>query len=78
MDISHSLHTEVTSLSFSFLSTSDVRAISVKKIDNPILLDNLNLPTRGGLYDPLLGPMGPRDMYVWYTFRHEDRDYGEG
>lgn len=64
MDISHSLHTEVTSLSFSFLSTEDVRSISVKKVDNPILLDNLNLPTKGGLYDPKLGPMGPRDVYV--------------
>ncbi|WVO12596.1 hypothetical protein L204_100201 [Cryptococcus depauperatus] len=62
MDISHSLNTEIESLSFSFLSTDDIRNISVKKIDNPILLDNLNLPTRGGLYDPKLGPMSSRDI----------------
>ncbi|WOO77423.1 DNA-directed RNA polymerase I subunit rpa1 [Vanrija pseudolonga] len=62
MDIAHSLHSEVSSLSFSFLSSDDIRSISVKKIDNPVLLDNLNLPTRGGLYDPKLGPMGPRDI----------------
>lgn len=62
MDIAHSLHSEVSSLSFSFLSSDDIRSISVKRIDNPVLLDNLNLPTRGGLYDPKLGPMGPRDM----------------
>lgn len=62
MDISHSLHSEIESLSFSFLSTEDIRAISVKKIDNAVLLDNLNLPTRGGLYDPKLGPMSARDV----------------
>lgn len=62
MDISHSIHSEVSSLSFSFLSADDIKAISVKKVDNPILLDNLNLPTRGGLYDPKLGPMGSRDL----------------
>jgi DNA-directed RNA polymerase I subunit RPA1 len=62
MDISHSLHTEPTSISFSFLSSEDVRGISVKQIDNSILLDNLNLPTKGGLYDPKLGPMSQRDM----------------
>ncbi|WVR06374.1 hypothetical protein IAU60_003405 [Kwoniella sp. DSM 27419] len=62
MDISHSIHSEITSLSFSFLSSEDIKAISVKKIDNAILLDNLNLPTRGGLYDPKLGPMSMRDV----------------
>lgn len=65
MDISHSIHSEVSSLSFSFLSADDIKAISVKKVDNPILLDNLNLPTRGGLYDPKLGPMGSRDLWVF-------------
>ncbi|WWC70704.1 uncharacterized protein I206_104655 [Kwoniella pini CBS 10737] len=62
MDIAHSINSEITSLSFSFLSTDDVKAVSVKKIENPVLLDNLNLPTRGGLYDPKLGPMSARDV----------------
>lgn len=62
MDIAHSLHSEATGLSFSFLSSDDIRSISVKKIDNPVLLDNLSFPTRGGLYDPALGPMNSRDV----------------
>ena len=62
MDIAHSISTEVSSLSFSFLSTADVRAMSVQECDNPVLLDNLNLPTKGGLYDPKLGPMTSRDV----------------
>jgi DNA-directed RNA polymerase beta' subunit len=72
MDIAHSLHSEVTSISFSFLSSDDIKAISVKKIDNPVLLDNLNLPNRGGLYDPQLGPMSSRDMCVMSILRFVD------
>lgn len=62
MDIAHSISSEITSLSFSFLSTEDVRSISVQKVDNPVLLDNVNLPNKGGLYDPKLGPMSSKDM----------------
>ncbi|ORY24297.1 putative DNA-directed RNA polymerase I 190 kDa polypeptide [Naematelia encephala] len=62
MDIAHPISTEVTSISFSYLTSEDIRSISVKKVDNPVLLDNLNLPTKGGLYDPKLGPMGARDV----------------
>lgn len=62
MDIAHPLSSEVTALSFSFLSSEDMRSISVQKIENPTLLDNLNMPTRGGLYDPKLGPMKKGDM----------------
>jgi DNA-directed RNA polymerase I subunit RPA1 len=64
MDIAHSINSQAAGLSFSFLTSDDVKAISVKKIDNPLLLDNLGLPTRGGLYDPKLGPMSARDVYV--------------
>ena len=62
MDVAHPIHTEVTTLAFSFLSPEDVRSISVQKVDNPVLLDNFNLPTRGGLYDPKLGPMTQKDV----------------
>jgi DNA-directed RNA polymerase I subunit RPA1 len=62
MDIGSPLSSEISSLSFTFLTTEDVRSISVQKVDNPILLDNLNLPNRGGLYDPKLGPMSGKDM----------------
>lgn len=64
MDITHSLPTHVKSISFSFLSGKDVRDISVKQITNAQLLDNLNMPTVGGLYDPALGPSDRADMWV--------------
>ena len=64
MDIAYPHLAEVESVSFSFLSSHDVRSISVQKIDNPTLLDNLNLPTRRGLYDPTLGPLTARDTCV--------------
>lgn len=52
----------VSSISFSFLSTEDIRRISVKQILNPVLLDDLNRPNVGGLYDPALGPSDRHDM----------------
>ena len=64
MNISHSIPATVGSISFSFLSTEDVRRISVKQIVNPVLLDDLNRPNIGGLYDPALGPSDKKDMYV--------------
>ncbi|KAH9844085.1 beta and beta-prime subunits of DNA dependent RNA-polymerase [Rhodofomes roseus] len=62
MNISRSYPTTVTSISFSFLTTEDVRRISVKQIVNPVLLDDLNRPNIGGLYDPALGPSDKQDI----------------
>lgn len=62
MNVSHSYPSTVSSVSFSFLSTEDVRRISVKQIVNPVLLDDLNRPNIGGLYDPALGPSDKQDM----------------
>jgi len=64
MNIAHSLPSTITGISFSFLSTDDVRRISVKQLVNPVLLDELNRPNLGGLYDPALGPADKQDMYV--------------
>lgn len=64
MNVSHSIPSQVASISFSFLSSEDIRRISVKQIVNPVLLDDLNRPNIGGLYDPSLGPSGKQDMYV--------------
>lgn len=66
MNISHSIPSTVSSISFSFLSSEDIRRISVKQIVNPILLDDLNRPNIGGLYDPALGPSDKQDMYVFF------------
>lgn len=62
MNVSHSIPTEVKSISFSFLSTEDIRRISVKQIVNPVLLDDFNRPNIGGLYDPTLGPSSKQDL----------------
>lgn len=64
MDIAHPISSTVSSVSFSFLTTQDIHRISVKQITNPVLLDNLNQPNIGGLYDPALGPITQRDMSV--------------
>jgi DNA-directed RNA polymerase beta' subunit len=63
MNVAHSIPSTVSSISFSSLSSQDIRRISVKQIVNPVLLDDLNRPNVGGLYDPALGPSDPRDMY---------------
>ena len=62
MNISHAVPSTVASISFSFLTTEDVRRISVKQIVNPVLLDDLDRPNAGGLYDPALGPSSKQDM----------------
>jgi hypothetical protein len=64
MNIAHSLPSTITGVSFSFLTSQDIRRISVKQIVNPVLLDDLNRPNIGGLYDPALGPSDRSDMSV--------------
>ncbi|KAI8617863.1 hypothetical protein BC830DRAFT_1166671 [Chytriomyces sp. MP71] len=56
-----SVNRHVTGVSFAFYSPSELRALSVKQITNPQLLDAYQHPTPGGLYDPALGPMALRD-----------------
>ncbi|RCI04863.1 hypothetical protein CU098_005024 [Rhizopus stolonifer] len=56
MNISVPIGTEVDSVSFSFYEPNEIRKISVKQIVNPVLFDTLGHPTKGGLYDPALGP----------------------
>ncbi|KAF8713719.1 DNA-directed RNA polymerase subunit beta', partial [Rhizoctonia solani] len=62
MDIGHPIASHVKSISFSFLNSHDIRRISVKQIVNPVLLDDLNRPNIGGLYDPALGPSERGDV----------------
>jgi DNA-directed RNA polymerase beta' subunit len=69
MNISHSIPSTVQSVSFSFLTAEDIRRISVRQIVNPTLLDDLNRPNLGGLYDPALGPSDRNDLYVVDTCR---------
>jgi len=39
------------------MSDEEVRRQSVVKITNPILLDSIERPVLGGLYDPAMGPL---------------------
>ncbi|KAI0268325.1 beta and beta-prime subunits of DNA dependent RNA-polymerase [Gloeopeniophorella convolvens] len=64
MNISQPISSTVKSISFSFLTTQDVRRISVKQITNPVLLDDLNRPNPGGLYDSALGPVEKQDICI--------------
>ena len=64
MDIAHPVSSEITSLSFSYLHTTDIKRVSVKPVVTPVLFDNLNNPNAGGLYDPAFGPLGKGDMCV--------------
>ncbi|KAF4587583.1 DNA-directed RNA polymerase I subunit RPA1 [Ophiocordyceps camponoti-floridani] len=58
MNISQPVPSELDSVDFTFLSTDEIHAISVKRIENETTLDNLLNPSPGGLYDPALGSWG--------------------
>jgi DNA-directed RNA polymerase I subunit RPA1 len=62
MDVTRAVSSKIGSTSFSFLTSAEIHAISVKQITTATLFDNTNLPTAGGLYDPALGPLGKADM----------------
>jgi len=63
MNIAHSVPSTVSSVSFSFLTSEDIRRISVKQIKNSAVLE-YGRPVYDGLYDPALGPSDRSDMYV--------------
>ncbi|CAN8279787.1 unnamed protein product [Cochlearia groenlandica] len=46
----------VESIKFSFLTDEDVKNHSFMKVTNPVLLDHVETPIPGGLYDNRLGP----------------------
>ncbi|GLT39726.1 hypothetical protein SLA2020_139020 [Shorea laevis] len=50
----------VEAVQFSFMTAEEVREHSFLKITNPFLLDHLDRPTPGGLYDPIMGPLEDR------------------
>lgn len=56
MNISCPIGSQIDSVSFSLYEPDEIRKISVKQIVNPVLFDALGHPTKGGLYDPALGP----------------------
>ncbi|KAF2420759.1 DNA-directed RNA polymerase I subunit RPA1 [Tothia fuscella] len=55
MNIATPISDAISGVDFGFLSSSEIRALSVKRIDNPTTFDTLLNPTPGGLYDAALG-----------------------
>ena len=55
MNISQPVASYIGSVNFGFLSSEDVKTLSVKRISNPTTFDSLLHPVPGGLYDPALG-----------------------
>ncbi|EFJ17302.1 hypothetical protein SELMODRAFT_233747 [Selaginella moellendorffii] len=49
-------------IGFSYYQADEVRAMSVKRITSPRLLDGLGKPVPNGLYDPALGPTEQSDV----------------
>ncbi|KAI1811086.1 beta and beta-prime subunits of DNA dependent RNA-polymerase [Poronia punctata] len=58
MNISKPISSAIDSVDFDFLTPAEIRAISVKKIENPTTFDSLLNPIPAGLYDPALGSWG--------------------
>ncbi len=56
MNISHPVASSIEGVSFGFLSSEEVKSLSVKRILNPVALDALLHPNPGGLHDLALGP----------------------
>lgn len=50
----------VEEVKFSFYTDEEVRKQSFVKVTSPTLLDNVERPIPGGLYDPALGPLDER------------------
>ena len=55
MNVSLPVASYIGSVDFGLLSSDDIKAISVKKIQNPTTFDTLLHPVPGGLYDAALG-----------------------
>ncbi|KAI0876332.1 DNA-directed RNA polymerase I subunit RPA1 [Hypoxylon argillaceum] len=58
MNISQPIPSAIDTVDFDFLTPAEIRAISVKKIENPTTFDSLLNPIPGGLYDLALGSWG--------------------
>lgn len=67
MDIAAPTGTEIASVDFGFLSSKDIKNLSVKQISSPEIFDSLGHPISGGLYDLALGAF-LRNLYVHEPF----------
>lgn len=58
MNISLPVASYIGSVDFGFLTSEEVKSLSVKRLQNPTALDSLLHPTPGGLHDTALGAFG--------------------
>jgi len=58
MNVTEPVSSAIGGVEFGFLSSADIRALSVKRITNPTTFDTLLNPVPGGLYDAALGNFG--------------------
>lgn len=68
MDVGRPTHRFASSVAFSFYRPDQIERISVKRIHNPVIFDQLNRPTDGGLYDLALGPLENSSRYAKFAF----------
>ena len=55
MNISQPVASYIGSVDFGFLSSEEIKSLSVKRIQNSVTFDTLLHPAPGGLYDSALG-----------------------
>lgn len=55
MNVSQPIAPFIGSVDFEYLSSEDIKGLSVKRIQNPVTFDTLLHPVPGGLYDAALG-----------------------
>lgn len=58
MNISQPVASYIGSVDFGFLSSAEIKILSVKKVHNPTTFDDLLNRVPGGLYDAALGAWG--------------------
>jgi DNA-directed RNA polymerase I subunit RPA1 len=58
MNIAQPVPSAIGSVDFGFLTSTEIKALSVKRIRNSQTFDSLLNPVSGGLYDPALGAWG--------------------
>ena len=62
MNISQPVPSAIAAVDFGFYTSDEIKALSVKQIQNPATFDTLLHPVPGGLYDPALGAWGDNSL----------------
>lgn len=71
-DLEHTSGNGVVSVSFSFFTPEQLRALSVKQITRGTTFDRLGRPQRDGLYDPSLGPVDTLERCETCALSYDD------